>query len=191
MTPLQGAILGLLAMRPGSGYDLMRIFETTPMGHFSGSPGAVYPALSRLEQEGSVESVVSSVSGRSRKTYSVTADGHKQLAAWLREPVGAEHIRDGLDLALLRFSLAETALGPTESVEMLRGLRRAVKDFRSDLLREKASLAAAPFLHPRLAVEHGIMSLQATVEWADWAIDRIGTDVSIVGAYADENPREE
>ena len=37
-----------------SGYDLRKIFTTTAMGSFSDSPGAIYPALARLEANGLV-----------------------------------------------------------------------------------------------------------------------------------------
>ena len=48
------ALLGLLQQQPRSGYALRRVFATTPMGHYSSSPGAIYPALRRLEQQGLV-----------------------------------------------------------------------------------------------------------------------------------------
>ena len=35
-----------------SGYDLRKVFEETALGNYSSSPGAIYPALSRLEQQG-------------------------------------------------------------------------------------------------------------------------------------------
>ena len=44
------ALLGLLHQKPSSGYALRRVFATTPMGTFSDSPGAIYPALGRLER---------------------------------------------------------------------------------------------------------------------------------------------
>jgi hypothetical protein len=40
------ALLGLL-MKPSSGYDLRKIFSSTSMKTYSGSPGAIYPALRR------------------------------------------------------------------------------------------------------------------------------------------------
>ncbi len=52
LTPLGYALLGLVRLRPRSGYDLRRVFESTPMAYFSSSPGAIYPALGRLERGG-------------------------------------------------------------------------------------------------------------------------------------------
>ena len=53
-TTLGYALLGLVAGEPQTGYALMKTFTTTPMGHYSGSPGAIYPALRRLEGAGQV-----------------------------------------------------------------------------------------------------------------------------------------
>ena len=51
--PLLGhALLGLLHGSSLSGYDVRKIFTETPMGSFSNSPGAIYPALERLEKAG-------------------------------------------------------------------------------------------------------------------------------------------
>ena len=51
-TPALGyALLGLL-MKPSSGYDLRKIFSSTSMKTYSGSPGAIYPALRRLQEQG-------------------------------------------------------------------------------------------------------------------------------------------
>ena len=52
LSTLSLAVLGLIQQEPRSGYDLRKIFSTTPMGHFSTSPGAIYPALKRIEKSG-------------------------------------------------------------------------------------------------------------------------------------------
>ncbi len=52
ISTLSLAVLGLIVQRPRSGYDLRKVFSTTPMGHFSSSPGAIYPALIRIEKNG-------------------------------------------------------------------------------------------------------------------------------------------
>ena len=54
MTPLSFALLGLIGMEPRSGYKLRKVFETTPLGNYSSSPGSIYPALRALEKAGLV-----------------------------------------------------------------------------------------------------------------------------------------
>jgi len=55
LTTLEYALLGLLDRQPSSGYDIARRFAETPLAHFSSSPGAIYPALRRLERAGMVD----------------------------------------------------------------------------------------------------------------------------------------
>ncbi|NIP16888.1 MAG: hypothetical protein GWM87_01035, partial [Xanthomonadales bacterium] len=40
LTVLEFALMGLVHQEPRSGYELKKIFETTPMAHCSSSPGA-------------------------------------------------------------------------------------------------------------------------------------------------------
>ena len=69
-TTLEYALLGLVHAEPRSGYDLCKVFETTPMGHYSSSPGAIYPALKRLEGAGLVEGKVEKAGSlRPRKKF--------------------------------------------------------------------------------------------------------------------------
>jgi len=57
--PLLGyALLGLIHQKPSSGYDLRKTFAETAMGNYSDSPGAIYPALERLESQGLVRGVI-------------------------------------------------------------------------------------------------------------------------------------
>ena len=65
--PLLGrALLGLLMETPLSGYDIRRIFTQTPLATFSDSPGAIYPALKRLEAAGLVRGRVERSAGLPR-----------------------------------------------------------------------------------------------------------------------------
>ena len=52
LSSLDCAILGLLSRRPGSGYDIRRVFQTTALGRYSDSPGSIYPAIKRLNRPG-------------------------------------------------------------------------------------------------------------------------------------------
>ena len=57
------ALLGLIYQQPLSGYDVKKIFASTPMAGFSDSPGAIYPALRKLERLGFVRARWSSWRG--------------------------------------------------------------------------------------------------------------------------------
>ena len=63
LTPFEHILLGLICTAPSSGYDLKRIFATTPMGLYQPSSGTLYPALRRLEQRGLVKAQAQSGPG--------------------------------------------------------------------------------------------------------------------------------
>ena len=81
VSTLSLAVLGLISQQPLSGYDLRKVFSTTPMGHFSMSPGAIYPALRRMEASGWVKgSIDRKRKLRPRQLYSLTKKGRLVLA---------------------------------------------------------------------------------------------------------------
>jgi len=68
---VRAAILSLLAEKPLNGYQIMQELEQRSRGTWRPSPGAVYPALQQLEDEGLVCAETSS-GGR---TFSLTDKG--------------------------------------------------------------------------------------------------------------------
>ena len=74
---VRAAILSLLAEMPLNGYQIMQELEQRSRGAWRPSPGAVYPALQQLEDEGLVQAEASS-GGR---TFALTERGQ----AYVRE----------------------------------------------------------------------------------------------------------
>jgi DNA-binding PadR family transcriptional regulator len=72
---VRAAILSLLAEKPLNGYQIMQELEQRSRGSWRPSPGAVYPALQQLEDEGLVQAETSS-GGR---TFSLTEQGRKYV----------------------------------------------------------------------------------------------------------------
>ncbi len=104
-TTLGYALLGLLHQEPRCGYELRRIFETTPMGRYSGSPGAIYPALRRLEQQGFIEGQVDrATSLRPRQVFHPTKAGTGKFRKWLAQNVQREDVIWRLEELMLRFA---------------------------------------------------------------------------------------
>ena len=96
MTPLSYALLGLVRMQPRSGYALRKVFETTPLGGYSSSPGSIYPALKSLEKAGLLETQGPASHGKG--LYHLTPQGERALETWLAAPIG------DLGEAMLRFA---------------------------------------------------------------------------------------
>ena len=95
------ALLGLLSLRPMSGYDIRQLIQRS-IGHFwSESYGQIYPGLKRLTAAGLIEKKTERNKGKpDRHLYSLTAQGREQLRGWLKLPIAEEVARNELLLKL-------------------------------------------------------------------------------------------
>jgi DNA-binding PadR family transcriptional regulator len=170
LTPLSYALLGLVQQAPRSGYDLRRLFETTPMGYFSSSPGAIYPALSRLERSGLVAGEVDDRQPlRPRRVYRLTAKGLEELRAWATKPVTREDLLRRDDDSELRFAFLGGVGTPADSRRYLESLAAEI-DAEVERLERHLSAMKGAGLHGRLALENGIELHKARARWARRAL---------------------
>ncbi|MGH9630685.1 MAG: PadR family transcriptional regulator [Bryobacteraceae bacterium] len=174
--PLLGyALLGLLMQGALSGYDIRRIFTRTPMGTFSDSPGAIYPALKRLETDGLVRGRVESSAGlRQRRSCRLTPTGRSRLKRWLRAPITHDDVVHGIDELMLRFSFMDRGIGEAASVRFLRSLQRELKAYIPELKLYLASHDREMPRSGRLALESGIGSYEALLQWTKHALTTYG-----------------
>lgn len=173
-TTLEHALLGLLALSPMTGYDILQIFTETPMMMFSSSPGSIYPALSRLEDRGWLRSETERDSDtRARRTYHVTPDGEEILDAWLARPPSLEEMSDGARETMLRFSVMEPRRSRGEVLAFLERFREVLGVYLEDLEARLADLEALDAIHPALALKCGVMGFRSQIEWVEQAIERI------------------
>jgi DNA-binding PadR family transcriptional regulator len=82
------ALLGLLSLRPMSGYDIRQLISES-IGYFwSESYGQIYPGLKRLTAAGLVSKKTERRKGSpDRNVYSLTEEGRRRLREWLKQPV--------------------------------------------------------------------------------------------------------
>jgi DNA-binding PadR family transcriptional regulator len=74
---VRDAVLVVLAERPMHGYELITELEARSSGRWRPSPGSIYPALTRLEEQGLL--VADEVGGR--KVFSLTDPGREAREA--------------------------------------------------------------------------------------------------------------
>jgi DNA-binding PadR family transcriptional regulator len=74
---IRSAILVLLAEQPRNGYQIMQELEQRSRGVWRPSPGAVYPALQLLEDEG----LITADTSGSGRTFALTDKGRKEATA--------------------------------------------------------------------------------------------------------------
>jgi DNA-binding PadR family transcriptional regulator len=174
LTTFEYALLGLVRMSPMTGYDVHKVFGTTPLAHFSSSPGAIYPALRRLAHIGLLEARLdTSKEARPRRIYSLTNSGENALEAWLRQPVTREELIRGAGAPILRLALAQGRLTKDETLDYLETYQKVVAAYLGEL-RVYAEQSTSPEnLYGSLALFHGIRSFESELEWTKWAATEI------------------
>ncbi len=98
------AVLGVLALGAGSGYDVKK-FLSRSIGHFwKISYGQVYPLLKQLANEGlATMSRETQATRPVRNVYSITDQGMEALRLWLASPLEIRQKDEGREVLLRLF----------------------------------------------------------------------------------------
>ena len=192
------AILGLVAWKPMSGYDIKKLIEIGLSYFWHESYGSLYPTLDRLVEGGLATRKQEPRHGkRKRHVYRITAKGRREVGTWLREPTDIPRTRNELQLKF--FLCARRPLA--ESVRLLeeyraqqleirelyadseRILRRAVRD---RVLPPELEEILPPETQKRsdterrnealiflLTLRHGILKVDARLAWCDEALEAL------------------
>lgn len=170
--PILGyALLGLIHQKQSSGYDLRKVFAETAMGNYSSSPGAIYPALQRLETDRlAIGEIEESAGMRRRRVYRITKPGSAALKKWLARPVAYDDVKRGADELMLRFAFMEHALGAAACVDFLRDFRAALPPYIAELEAFLNANRKQMPLSAQLALESGLRSYRCTYDWIEFAL---------------------
>jgi DNA-binding PadR family transcriptional regulator len=137
LTELEGAILGVLRQSANrSAYHVRQIFLASQSAEWSGSAGAVYPAIRRLEAAGWLKAR-READGRGTQSYAVTPSGLTTHDRWLRDVARATG--PGMDPFRTRAALWRT-LPPRKRQALLAALKTQLLAQRARLRRDLPSL---------------------------------------------------
>lgn len=176
LTDFEQVLLGVIADEPRSGYGLKKMFSSSPASVYQPSPGALYPALRRLEERGLLHAEKQVSSGRrALRLYQATEAGRAVYLEWLREPVVPETVGADLGQHLMRFSLMENYLERAEVIAFLADLGDALDGFVRGMEQFTASRQGTLREHALLALEHGIAIHRASLEWVRSATAALGS----------------
>ncbi|MEV5509131.1 PadR family transcriptional regulator [Streptomyces orinoci] len=166
---LRHAVLGLLANRPASGYDLMRAFDSSLANVWPATQSQVYGELGKLATAGLVE--VSTEGARGRKEYVITEEGRHELHRWLTETEPERKMRS--DAMLRVFFL--NSLTRLEAVAYLEseahhaaGRHAAMREVEARVDWDEGPLS----VNGRIALEYGLRLTAMQEEWARWAAEQ-------------------
>ena len=176
-SPLECALLALLRQAPSSGYDLRKLFAETPFAHFSDSPGAVYPALRRLERRGLLSSS-GGTGGRKRRAMRLTAAGHGALRRWLRQAPTRDDLVQPRDAPMLRFAFMEEVLGREACRRFLVRYGEVLAEYVRELEAYGRDHLAGASASGRLAFDSGVDGFRAQRRWVERALRALAKEDS-------------
>jgi len=163
------AVMGVLSICPGSGYDIKKFMEGSTSNFWSESYGQIYPILKQLVEEGLAASHAEKQEGKPEKyIYTLTEHGKEGLRDWLLESVAYAIERNELLLKLF----FGAHIPPEKNKEHV----YAFQEFQSQLLKkyegiERALSAEAEndttLFYPLMTVRYGIHRCRAFLTWCD------------------------
>ena len=163
------AVLGMLKLRPMTGYEIKQTYQKGPANFMLVGFGQIYPVLAKLRRE-KLARPDRQRGARESVRHFITHKGEEALREWLFSPADPSNHRE----LLLRLFFA----APPE----LAGLRRHVEAFRRE---EQARLGhydetrkwlgEARAQDPRLPIwklvlEYGVSQSESRVRWAEQAL---------------------
>lgn len=169
---LRHAILGFLTLRPMSGYDLKRAFDSSVRHFWTADQAAIYRTLSELETNGLVtHERIPQTARPDRKEFVVTDAGRVEFDRWLAAPMSTAPRREPL-LVKLFFAgqLEPTAIAGIvehECAQITEELA-ALQSYVHGLAQHAATLDAAnrhALLGPLITLTNGI---QLGVAYRTW-----------------------
>jgi len=174
LSTLSLALLGLIYQQPQTGYDIRKLFATTPVGHLSSSPGAIYPALRRIEKAGWIRGRSRpGRTGRQRMAYEITRLGRDVLKRHLAQPVSHDDIVWHMDDLILRFAFMDQVLGYEPTRQFLRDYAEQLDAHVAELRDYLANVHDVMPVCGRLALENGIEGYEMNARWARRAIEEL------------------
>jgi PadR family transcriptional regulator AphA len=166
---IQFAVLGMLELRPMTGYEIKQAYQKGPANFMPISFGQIYPALAKLGKEKLVRQDKRPGSRRSIR-YSITRKGEGALLQWLSSPGDPANHRE---LLLRLFFAAPSQVAVLRGhVEAFRREQQARLDHYEGTRRWLDDTQARNQRLPiwMLVLEYGVLLSQSRVRWADRAL---------------------
>ena len=162
---LEYVVLGVVGdAQPCTAYAVRRVFATSPSSFWSGSAGAIYPLLRRLERQRLLRSQAKRSDKRGTRLYQLTDAGQAVLRAWLRPPLPPASSLMAVDLLRVRIRfLGALPADKREAVlaEAQEKLTAQLEAVRADAARHKNAGETFPYLMTRGVVH----SVRAQLAW--------------------------
>jgi DNA-binding PadR family transcriptional regulator len=172
LSPTAYVILGMLAWRRMSGYEIKALVDKSTRFFWAASYGQIYPELRRLAAAGLIEGKASPQGGRRRNVYRLTQAGQRELEAWLGVDAGVFELRDE---GLLKLFFADAA-GTDAAIRALDAKRREHERVLARL--EEIEATGKPEGFALHVLRYGIECNRWQAQWCERTMRELEAEVS-------------
>jgi PadR family transcriptional regulator, regulatory protein AphA len=163
------AILGMLSIRPMSGYDIKKAVVGSINYFWTESYGQIYPMLKSLVGERLVTKTIKKQAGKpDRHVYALTARGRKELRIWLAAQVMPTVERNELLLKLFfgeESSIAVNIKHIEEYRELQTERHERIKAIERNIRSQNPESPDAPYW--LMTVKYGNKISKARLDWCE------------------------
>jgi len=159
-------ILGLIAGRPRSGYDVKSMVDKSTRFFWAASYGQIYPELKRLAERGLIEGADESQGERPRTVYSITEEGREALSEWLGSDEQVHELRDE---ALLKLFFSGQA-SHEELISVLETKREEHLDALERFREIEPFAASSDDFGPLMVLRYGLAYNEFAADWCERAL---------------------
>ncbi len=167
---LRHALLALIDLEPGTGYDLMSRIEKSIGFFWPATHQQVYKELHQLQELGWVDVQVENQSGKpDRRVYTLRESGIHALESWLTQDSSAAKIRDPFLLRVFAAHRLETG-ALRQQLAQQKNLHQATLDLYHSIderLRSAPDHVQNRYRFARHTLRLGIYYEQAWLRWSE------------------------
>jgi DNA-binding PadR family transcriptional regulator len=171
-------ILGMLAGRPRSGYEIKQLVDSSARFFWAASYGQIYPELKRLEKGGLITGSDSANGARQRTTYKLTAAGKRAARQWIAGPPQIFELRDEGLLELFFAGSVDPARAPEIARERAARAAASAAQLRSieeevEAMGQQEGPDNSPDAGSMSVLRYGIEMNEWAAEWFERAAERL------------------
>jgi len=168
LTENEGSLLGVIVrLEPLSSYQLIKVFEESPVAKFNNSKGAVYPQVRRLKARGFLETATTPDDKKASELVKTTDLGREALRLWVQD-INHDHtfLPDPIRTRMMLLDL----LSKDEQIAWIVDMRRLLEEKKREVeeFAEKTVLPFGGVVHAS-----AIAGLDVKIEYVDRLLRRI------------------
>lgn len=151
----------VLRIQPATAYQVIKIYEQSPVTNFNTSKGKIYPLIARLANRGLLTKQIVPGDGRGSEQLLCTATGKRAVRQWVRQ-IRPTHVLldDPLRTKVQSFDLLsrqEQIAWIMEAKELLHAKLGELEEYRRTV-----DVPFKDFLH-----DNAVQSLRSRMDWLD------------------------